>query len=786
MNASPRRAHPRGLRRAHPRGGSQSGTPATPTVARHLAAILALAAALLCWGTCERAAAAATFTPFELATGEPAHGLQAEYAYEPAVSADGTYVAFTGVVASKPGIYRKNLATGELATVALGAGTGAPSISADGQYVSFTTSDDPLTGEPTADGCTEVYRRDMNQQDNSPAAYALASALDGPGEETLTYAGSGKEDCSGGGAASAGRVALSADGSELAFTVIGSSNLTAAPTEPPGATPTPPEQIAVRNFETDTTTLVSVTLSSLGGAPQPVPGGATLSGSPFLEGVPRKGEGGNIELGEDASTAAISADGSTVAWMGIDIAAQAPVRNLPHVEEYLDSYAEPLWRRIGEGPAAPTRRILAGDDPSAPSCPPACSGGLDLQWGEEFLETTNYKGAGPAYGSYISNAEQGFKSVYAVTPQLSANGMEVAILSTQPDYEHLPDLAGQKDLKGKPPTANAFVVDMASGLTRAQAITRLTEWASPDFSNPELDGAIGQLAISGDGSRVALTTERVVFPLAPPALVTPPVNQAQTPQLYEANLQAGTLALVSQGYNGEPANFEEDRGGVSAAALSEDGKVLALASGSSNLAFGAVNEGSDVFVTEELDPPAIAGVQSITPLPPGPAGEAQWSISATARGADGALLIDVSVPGAGRLAASARASVPSTAAASSRVGKGAKRPRAKHAAPVRTRAAAAKARALTVIATRQVASAASTATGGGLVQLRLTPSSRYRSLVDGRGLYATITVTFAAPGHPVLTQTLQASFPRPTGARRATAQPKRKLRSSSTNRGPGG
>ncbi len=786
MNASPRRAHPCGPRCAHPRGGSQSGTPATPTVARRIAALLALTAALLCWGTCERAAAAATFTPFELATGEPAHGLQAEYAYEPAVSADGTYVAFTGVVASKPGIYRKNLATGELATVALGAGTGAPSISSDGQYVSFTTSDDPLTGEPTADGCTEVYRRDMNQQDDAPAAYALASVLDGPGEETLTYAGSGKAGCPGGGSASAGRVALSADGSELAFTVIGSSNLTAAPTEPPGATPTPPEQIAVRNFETNTTTLVSVTLSSLGGTPQPVPGGATLSGSPFLEGVPRKGEGGNIALGQDASTAAISADGSTVAWMGVDVAAQAPATSLPTLK-FTDEYAEPLWRRIAEGPAAPTRRVLAGDDPSAPSCPPSCAGGLALGWGEEFLEPTNYKGAGPAYGSYISDAESGFTSVYEVTPQLSANGMQVALLSTQPTYEHLPNLAGQKDLKGKPPTANAFVIDMASGLTREQAIIRLTEWASPDFSNTELDGTIGQIAISADGSRVAFTTERAAFPLAPPALVTPPVNQAATPQLYEANLQAGTLALVSEGYNGEPADYEERRGGIKEASLSGDGKVLALASGSSNLAFGAVNEGSDIFVTEELDSPAIAGVQSVTPLPPGPTGEASWSLSATAGGTGGALLIDVSVPGAGRLTASARASVPSTAAASSRLGKGAKRRRAKRTSPVHgIRAAAAKARALTVIATRQVASAASTATGGGLVQLRLTPSSRYRSLVDGRGLYATITVTFAAPGHPVLTQTLQASFPRPAGARRATAQPKRKLRSSSRNRGPGG
>ena len=557
---------------------------------RRLAPALATVAILLAWPACEQAAAQATFTPFELATGDPAHGLQAEYAYEPAVSANGEYVAFTGVVASRPGVYRKNLATGALAMVALGSGTGAPSISADGRYVSFTTSDEPLTGTPTSDGCTEVYRRNMEPMEGEPV-FALASALSGAADQPLTYAGSAKAQCPGGGSASASRVALSADGNEVAFTVIGLSNLTAEPSAQPGVTPTPPEQIAVRNFTTNNTTLVSVTQASLGGTPQPVPSGATLSGSTLLAGAPRK-EGGNIELGQAASTAAISADGSTVAWMGIDVAAQAPTGNLPHVGEYADSYAEPLWRRIAEGPAAPTRRVLAGGDPSAPACPPVCAGGLDLEWGTEFLDTSNYVGQGPAYGSFISDAETGFTSVYDVTPQLSRDGMEVAILSTQPSYEHLPNLAGQKSLK-KPPTANAFVVNMTPGLTREQAITRLTEWASPDFSNAELDAGIGQIAISGDGTRVAFTTERVTFPLAPPVLVTPPANQAETTQLYEANLQAGTLALVSEGYNGEPANFEEKRGGVSEASLSGDGKVLALASGSSNLAYGTVNEGSE-------------------------------------------------------------------------------------------------------------------------------------------------------------------------------------------------
>jgi WD40-like Beta Propeller Repeat len=730
--------------------------------ARRRTPILVLAMMLGCWPICDCSPAQASFTPFQLASAYPAlglrGGLQAEYAYEPAISADGAYVAFTGAIASQPGVYRKALPTkegalspgeGALELVAPGAGAGAPSISANGQYVSFTTSENPRTGEPTPDGCTQVYVRNMDEAASAQGAYRIASALNGS-EEPLTYEGS--NSCPGGGSASAGRVALSANGDEVAFTVIDRSNLTGpcstttVPPQPPQTScPTPPEQIAVRNLETKDTTLVSVTRASLGGPPQPVPSGATLSGAPLLGGVPRKG-GGNVELGQAASTAAISADGGTVAWMGIDIAEQAPATNLTNLK-FVDEYAEPLWRRIADGPGAPTRRVLAGDEQS---CPPTCPGGLDLSW-DEFLDTAIYAGKGPATGSYISDAESGFTGISAVTPQLSQDGSRVAILSTQPSYEQLPDFGGQKDLREQAPTANAFVVNMTPDLTAEQAITRLTEWGSPDFSDSNLDGPIGQIAISADGTRVAFTTERVTFPLAPPVLITPPVNQAETSQLYEANLKAGTLALVSQGYNGEPANHERGLGGVFSATLSEDGKVLALASGSTNLAFGAVNEGSDVFVTKEVDSPAVAGQQSVTPLPPGPADDPSWSISATASpGPNGALLIDVSVPGAGRLVASAGASVPTTVVLRSRS--------AKRAASRATRAA--RARTVTVIETRQVAHAASTAKSEGLLQLRLTPSSHYRSLANGKnGLYATIRVAFVAPGHRRLMQTLQASFP---------------------------
>jgi hypothetical protein len=730
--------------------------------ARRLFPALALATVLACWPMCDSSPAVVGFAPFELASVDPALGLQAEYSYEPAISADGHFVAFTGVVGSRHGVYRKDLATpgGALELVAAGTGAGAPSISANGQYVSFTSSNDPATGTPSADGCTQVYVRNMERNPKAQGAYEFVSARNGSAEP-LIYEGSNTPGCPGGGSASANRVAISAVGGrvKVAFTVIGRSDLIGDSTK----TETPPQQIAVRELDSGLGTRGTMLVSVENQTKAPVEGGAALSGSPSLSEV-RRANGEKIQVSRDnVSTAAISSDGSTVAWMGLNVGQQVPVG--PRTEQFVSTpqpvfqYAEPLWRRIGG--AEPTRRVLAGDQPE---CPPRCPGGLDLRWDEQ-QEELGETPKGPQRGSYVAAWRNGFGVDFgAVTPGLSANGQQVAILSTQPDYGHLPDFGPSATNSEKTPTANAFVVNMAAGLTREQAITRLTEWGSPNFSDAALDGSVNDIAISGDGTRVAFATVRSVFPLAPPALVTPPVSQLEPAQLYEANLQAGTLALVSQGYNGEPANIEEGRGGVAASALSQDGSVLALASGSSNLAYGTVNEGSAVFITREQNSPASPGRQSVSPLPPGPA-ETGWSISVTLRASSqGALLVDVSVPGAGRLTASASAPVPTTVARAQRSGKQPRRARAKRSLVMRgghASAARARTQKVTVIATRPVARATVLSGTEEVLTLRLLPFTAYRSLASGKGgLYATISVTFAAPGHRTLTQTLHASFPR--------------------------
>jgi hypothetical protein len=775
------------------------------------ALLLALAAALL---SC--APAQAAFTPFALASASPAQGIQADYAYDPAISGNGRYVVFVGSVKSVPGIYRGELVPGEpgqppklvaLQAVAYGNHAGAPSISASGQYVSFTSDQNPATGSPGGDAaCSSVYVRNMQQAPESepahpisktpdpwqpekqpagtsePPAFTLASAPDGS-SESLTYVLSVLTPNRYGacGAATAARVALSANGQEVAFTVLSSSNLTGACSEEEETLtcPTPPNQVAVRDLETKTTTLVSSTLASQGATPQPVPVGAALSG-PTVTPVTDLPRGGAVELPLGASTAAISADGSTVSWMGIEVAAQAPVAQpLPGVPDDPDSYAEPLWRRISEGPGAPTRRVLAGDDPSAPECPPACPGGLDLAWDTQGITDEEYPGAAPEFGSYTSQAGTSFIAgaglggpLAALTPQLSADGGEVALLSTQPTYGEDPSFGLFN--ASKPPPANAFVVNMAPGLTRAQSIQRLTDWASLNFEDTELDSPIASVALSPDGTRVAFTTARVAFPLAPPALITPTLSQAAVSQLYEVNLAGGTLAMVSFGYNGQPAN-----GGVIAAAFSEDGKTLALASGATNLVYGVVNEGADVFVTEEIHSPAVAGQQSIAPTPPWPAAAIPWNLSATATPSpDGTLDLYVSVPGAGRLSASAVSAVSAqgSASAAKRTRKAA-RGAHKTAAPSDARRAVAARRKQgsgkkgsthirkTSRAPKpldaQIAHAAANTTGPETIELHLIPAARFDALLRASkyGLYTTITLTFTAPGHRTMHETLRVSFP---------------------------
>jgi hypothetical protein len=365
-------------------------------------------------------------------------------------------------------------------------------------------------------------------------------------------------------------------------------------------------------------------------------------------------------------------------------------------------------------------------------------------------------------GGFYGESLTGDASLESVTPQLSKNGQEVAILSNKPRTGEASQGGGLEE-EGTPSTANAYVVNMASGLSRTQALTQLTEWASYDFKDDAPTSPVENIAISANGAEVAFTTARTEFPLAPPALITPELSQATYTQLYVANLAAGTLSLVSYGYEGEAAN-----GNVATPSFTGGGETLAFASSATNLVYGAFNKGGtegagpgNVFVISEVSTPAVAGVQTIGPAPANPLAPQPWELLAsTAPGPHGTVLVYVTVPGAGTLKASAKAEVPETVTVTSR-GKGKR----------------ARKRKRTILADRTVASAKASARGGGLIELRLTSARAYRALVDSHdGLYATIELTFAVKGRPTLTKSVQATFHGKAAepAKKASAKPAKK------------
>ena len=352
------------------------------------AALLALLGALSGLATSARSARADVFGPISLVSASAISGSpfnqQAEYAHDAAISGDGRYVAFDGSFGGRTGVWRRDLQTGVIAAVAAedtgepsfsAADADLPSISENGRYVSFTTTArlDPVDDvNPGPD----VYVRDMSRAPSEEGAYTLASAVDGA-SAGLTYEPNGRyssvesEELHQGSVA-AGRSALSADGRKVAFVTSAISNLAG-----PG---TSAMQVAVRELDSEQTELVSVADDPATGQPlpgQPVFGeeagetfgavGTGLGGKPpiFVNPAPYELTG--------ALGASISADGSTVAWMGVDVGQQ--VRLLAG-EAPRASYTEPLWRRIADGPAAPVRRITGGSDPANPAC--AASGETTL------------------------------------------------------------------------------------------------------------------------------------------------------------------------------------------------------------------------------------------------------------------------------------------------------------------------------------------------------------------------------------------------------------------------
>jgi Tol biopolymer transport system component len=675
-----------------------------PRIAAALPALCALLAAA--------PPAAAELGPIRLLSKDAAE--QAEEATTPAISADGRYVAFQGAIDGEQGVFREDLASGALVPVEVGsaylpdppgADASDPSISADGRYVSFTTEAqlDPLA-DPQP-GSSDVYVADLG---SSPPSYELASALGGcdPAASLLpcglSYEGSGGSRASGG-------VALSADGRKVAFFTTAPSDLTSGPGGSTEGTPTPAGQVALRDLDTDTTTLVSAVREASGAMSEParpVPGGALIE-KPQLPGL---------------RGAALSADGTTVAWLGAHLPAQVPMlADERATVEAADAngsfpYDEPLWRRVADGPGAPTRRIVGGGDPLAPGCPgsggslaePACQGPFP----------------GIAEKNPDLNSASGWLGVGGIdgVPRLSADGRSVALI-------------------GNPTEAtNVFLVDMALGLSRREAVRQLTREVPVDPFNPAaginvepfipFNGHVYGLALSPNGDRIAFATARQRFPLAPPNLVGTPPGSVGLVELYLIDLEGETLRRLTHGFGGpgEPSTSSTGTAangdGAASPSLDAAGERIAFASTASNLVEGDGNEASDAFLaSDEPAEPGAAG-ETISPPPRSARPRPRWRLTVRAFSLpSGEVRLVAIVPGVGRLWARARAALgPSEAV-------------------------------------RALDGAAARAGDGGrlVLTLRLPPSLR-RLARTREGLYATARIGFRGHGHKLLREQLGVRF----------------------------
>jgi hypothetical protein len=739
------------------------------------------AMAILAAGCCS-AAAADVFGPISLAS--ESSGEQALYARDPAISGDGRYVAFDGYFAGQTGVFRRDLVTGAVEPVAVGApGTSAgsaelPSISEDGRFVSFTTTA-RLDEENDTNPGPDVYVRDMDKPSSEPCpsnweesqasreecAFELVSALNGS-RQGLSYQTS--QDTFYGSVAT-GRSAMSADGQSVVFVTTAVSDLMPEAPGAPRTTETPAMQVVVRDLRTQETKLVSVRadpstgapVSNAQGEPEPVSGeeagvalgavyGSVRGDAPLFEPP-------NADQLTSAVGASISADGSTVAWMGDDLPQQTKL--LSSEQSAKDIYNEPLWRRIAEGPGARTRLVTGGSDPENPMCGASgesslpeplslsdpCQGPFWLDFGEETPGI--WKGGQP--DDFV--------------PRLSGDGYTVAFLAQAPVATAFGTIAGHVQ------NGDLFAANMHPGLTRDEALRRLTEIASGVSGDLATTAAIVDLGISPDGSQVAFTTDRTAFPLGSPAYVSAPDVVPGMLELFDVDLNDDTLTRVTGGYEGgagEHPHEEAQAGkdpyppfdGALSPSFSDDGTTLAFSSTASNLVYSDGNsptrsengkfeggefDGSDAFVVSRITFSPTSTQQLIGNPPPGPALKPAWRLGVSALSRrDGSVLLEVEVPGAGTLRAGAQSSL---AVGSARARKG----------------SAAHRRAHLSVVSRGVASAAkkTNASEGGLLILTLRLAAPYRALANRKnGLSSALTVSFSAPHKPTLRRRLEISF----------------------------
>ena len=448
------------------------------------------------------------------------------------------------------GIFRRDLQTGALALVTPGElrddaapdaivtrGSANPSVSADGRYVAFSTGWQ-LSAADT-NGNVDVYVRDMSKPASDPAAFELVSALNGSGIAAGWAASSPDRPGRNAGAeVTAGR-AISADGRRVVFATREAGNL-------PSGGPATVEagQLFVRDLATQATTLVTRDKNT--GAPA---GGAIAA-------------------------ATISGGGGAVVWVARRAAAQTALLNGENADADVEYF---LYRRLDQGPSAPTRRITGIADIDDPGCSP----------GATVIDDWEGVRQGPCYGP-LGRPEWAGGTARFQAPVLSDDGWTVAFL-TDAQSRGAPAVRLANDL---------FVTSMWPGLSRKSATLELTRETLTPGAGESLEG----LAMSGDGRWILLTTARRRFEGGALRQVGGARSDSRANELYLVDTIERTVERVITSRLGADA-----AGDVGTwPAISADGRRIAFTSLAANLFYGDANGVADAFTVERLDaPPAV-------------------------------------------------------------------------------------------------------------------------------------------------------------------------------------
>jgi len=498
------------------------------------------------------------------------------------------------------GVFRRRLSDGLLELVAPGdlhpkatpatitlRGALNASTSRDGRYIAFSTGWKLVSGD--TNGNIDVYVRDMTKAIDAAGAFQLVSALNGSDSavawDTPYTNRPGRNP---GADVTPGR-AISADGNKVVFRTDIVSNIL------DGADLTTPKgQVMLRDRGAKSTQLVARNVAD---------------GSPV----------GSSEYGNDpfnlARAPVISADGSSVAWIGRNAPSQVTMllgESFDTRQDYI------LFRRVSDGDSAVTRRLLTVTDPDDTNC------------SADFRYVPDFYVVGPCYGP-LGEPEERYGGLNYMIPSLSSDG-KYALLTTN---------APARNQLGQGNSADAWLVDTSSAVSRKIGALELTRDANVSHGGDPINAA----ALSADGNWAVLTTARSVYTLPSITAVDAPRLDASKDELYLIDLKRRSIERILRSPEGDGI----DGAVVGNPAISDDGSVIAFLSDATNLFKGDANQQTDAFTVLRTDPPDNKPPVDPTPKP----------LNATLRSSRASSVsFNVGVPAAGALSIRLRARIP--------------------------------------------------------------------------------------------------------------------------------